>query len=48
MIDERINWLRDELERHNHRYYVEDNPTITDFEYDKLMKWLSLKVKIHY
>ena len=40
MIDERINQLRNELERHNHSYYIEDNPTITDFEYDKLMNEL--------
>jgi len=40
MIDERINQLRNELERHNHSYYVEDNPTISDFEYDKLMNEL--------
>ena len=40
MICERINQLRDELECHNHSYYVDDNPTISDFEYDKLMNEL--------
>ncbi|MGZ3238551.1 MAG: DNA ligase LigA-related protein, partial [Burkholderiaceae bacterium] len=32
----RAAWLRAELERHNHAYYVLDNPTIPDAEYDKL------------
>ncbi len=32
--------LREELEAHNHRYYVEDNPTISDFEFDKLLREL--------
>jgi DNA ligase (NAD+) len=35
MID-RINFLKDEINRHNHLYYVEDNPVITDTEFDKL------------
>lgn len=29
-------WLRDELNRHAHAYYVLDNPTIPDAEYDVL------------
>jgi DNA ligase (NAD+) len=32
----RAAWLRDELSRHNHAYYVLDAPTIPDAEYDKL------------
>ncbi len=32
--------LREELERHNYNYYVLDNPEISDFEYDMLMKRL--------
>jgi DNA ligase (NAD+) len=32
----RTTWLRDELNRHSHAYYVLDNPTIPDAEYDKL------------
>ena len=35
MID-RINFLKDEINKHNYNYYVEDNPTISDFEYDKM------------
>ena len=34
---ERIDFLRKELERHNHSYYVLDNPLVSDFEIDKLM-----------
>lgn len=29
--------LRDEINKHNYYYYVEDNPIISDAEYDKLM-----------
>ena len=32
----RIQWLRDELNRHAHAYYVLDQPTIPDAEYDGL------------
>ncbi len=34
---ERIGFLREELERHNHNYYVLNSPTISDFEFDLLM-----------
>jgi len=34
---ERIDFLKKELERHNHNYYVLNAPTITDFEFDLLM-----------
>jgi DNA ligase (NAD+) len=32
----RAAWLKAELNRHSHAYYVLDNPTIPDAEYDKL------------
>ena len=32
--------LRDEIERHNHAYYVLDAPTVPDAEYDKLFREL--------
>jgi len=35
-IREELNNLRDEIEQHNYRYYVLDNPTVTDAEYDRL------------
>ena len=33
---ERLKWLTDEVNKHNKNYYVYDNPTISDAEYDKL------------
>lgn len=33
----RIEQLRRELHEHNHRYYVENQPTISDMEFDALM-----------
>jgi DNA ligase (NAD+) len=37
---ERIEKLRKELNDHNYRYYVEDNPSISDREFDVLMEEL--------
>lgn len=34
---ERIKELRNKIEEHNYRYYVLDDPTITDKEYDSLL-----------
>ncbi len=36
----KIQSLRDELNQHNHSYYVLDKPTISDFEFDHLLKQL--------
>ncbi len=37
---ERAQWLRAEIERHNHAYYVLDQPLIPDAEYDRLFSEL--------
>ncbi|MCA3230987.1 MAG: NAD-dependent DNA ligase LigA, partial [Cupriavidus sp.] len=37
---ERVQWLRAELERHSYQYYVLDEPTIPDAEYDALFSEL--------
>lgn len=37
---QQIQTLRDTLEQHNHNYYVLDAPTISDYEYDRLMREL--------
>jgi len=37
---ERINLLRREIHRHNHLYYVENRPEISDLEYDLLFREL--------
>ena len=35
-----IKKLRDEINDHNYKYYVENNPVISDYEYDQLIKKL--------
>ena len=37
---ETIKALREELNQHNYNYYVLDNPTITDYEFDLKLKQL--------
>lgn len=37
---DRINFLKDEINRHNYLYYVEENPTLSDFEYDEMFREL--------
>lgn len=39
-IQKTIQNLREELNLHNHNYYVLDNPTISDFEFDQKLKQL--------
>jgi len=38
----RIRELREEIERHNFRYYVLDDPSILDSEFDRLMRELEM------
>lgn len=44
-IASRIDVLRKELANHNYAYYVLDNPTIGDFEFDTLLKELIMLEK---
>jgi DNA ligase (NAD+) len=39
-IKKRVGKLREEIEYHNYRYYVLDQPEISDAQYDRLMKEL--------
>jgi DNA ligase (NAD+) len=39
-IQQQIQNLRNELRQHNHNYYVLDNPTISDYEFDLKLKEL--------
>ena len=39
-IEERIEYLRKTLEYHSRKYYVEDSPEISDYEYDMLFREL--------
>ncbi len=40
MVEQRIKQLRQELNLHNRRYYVDNAPEISDFEFDALMREL--------
>lgn len=39
-IKQRIEQLREELHQHNYNYYILDEPAISDFEFDELLKEL--------
>ena len=39
-IKKEIEELREEIRKHNYRYYVLDQPLVSDYEYDQLMKQL--------
>ncbi len=43
----RAAWLKIELNRHSHSYYVLDAPTIPDAEYDKLFRELQALEEAH-
>lgn len=49
MMDElkQIEQLRNTLNEHNYRYYVLDAPSISDFEYDKLLRRLEELEQTH-
>lgn len=46
-IQEQINSLRQELNEHNYRYYILDQPTISDFEFDQKLKELRRLEDMH-
>lgn len=46
-IKQQITTLRNELREHNYNYYVLDNPTISDFEFDQKLKQLQELEKAH-
>ena len=39
-MEERIHFLRELIQTHNHNYYVLDKSEISDFEFDKLLEEL--------
>jgi DNA ligase (NAD+) len=39
-MENRIKALREQLHEHNHAYYVLDSPTISDYEFDMLLREL--------
>jgi DNA ligase (NAD+) len=44
---ERITQLRDELHRHNYKYYVENAPEISDYDFDMMMRELQDLEALH-
>lgn len=46
-VKERIDEIRNLLEKYNYEYYVLDNPTVTDAEYDRLMQELIMLENEH-
>jgi len=46
-VRSRIVALRSEIEQHNYRYYVLDQPTVPDVEYDRLMRELQELEAVH-
>ena len=46
-VTERLNWLRNEIERHNQAYYVHDMPVVSDAQYDTLMRELQALESAH-
>ncbi|UAB75398.1 NAD-dependent DNA ligase LigA [Mesoflavibacter sp. SCSIO 43206] len=46
-IEQKITQLRDELRQHNYNYYVLDNPTISDYDFDIKLKELQALEAAH-
>nr|WP_321236584.1 NAD-dependent DNA ligase LigA [uncultured Psychroserpens sp.] len=46
-VEQKINSLRDELREHNYNYYVLDNPTISDYDFDIKLKTLQSLEEAH-
>ncbi len=46
-IQQTIEALRDELNRHNYNYYVADNPVISDYQFDQKLKQLQELETLH-
>src|SRR4051794_18880952 len=39
-VEARVRELREQIEQHNYKYYVLDDPTVSDAQYDRLMNEL--------
>lgn len=46
-VKEQAEQLRRDLEQHNYNYYVLDRPTISDFEYDHMLRALEDLERAH-
>ena len=47
VTEKKVEQLRDVLRFHEHRYYVENDPLISDEEYDRMYKLLEKFEKVH-
>lgn len=47
MVEDKIKALREALEQHNYNYYVLSAPTISDREFDEMMKELQVLEEVH-
>ena len=45
--EKRIRILRSEIDRHNYKYYILDDPVVADAEYDRLMRELVVLEEAH-
>ena len=39
-VSDRIEQLREQIREHEHRYYVLDQPVVSDYEFDQLLREL--------
>ncbi len=46
-MDQTVKRLREELEQHNYNYYVLNTPTISDYDYDRLLSQLAALERQH-
>ena len=46
-VKEQIEFLRSELHKHNYNYYVLDDPTLSDYEFDLKLKDLKKLEDLH-
>src|SRR5215471_20821576 len=46
-VEKRLQDLRRKIVYHEHKYYVENNPEITDYEFDQLINELKLLEQQH-
>ena len=46
-IQKRIEYLTQQINYHNHKYYVDDAPEISDFEFDAMLTELEKLEEAH-
>ena len=46
-VHKKVLTLRNQIEDHNYRYYVLDDPIVSDYEYDQFLQELEQLEKLH-